>query len=75
MNPVQIIINGHQAELGGYLPQLIYSLDIKLLANVQIHQQQATLLKAWLNRLVDALKAEYVTYNNTLVKSSELRKF
>ena len=42
---------------------------------LQVDPAQATFIKAWLNDVVDRLDTEYLLYNGTLIKSTELRKF
>lgn len=75
MNPVQITINGHSAELGGYIPVKVYSLDIKLHINVNVSKPQATQIKAWLNEVMKRLDTQYVSYNGTLILATDLKEF
>ena len=77
MQPILISINKQQVQIGYQLPDVItqLSLDLNTLIQLQCEQHEVALIKAWLNDVVDRLDTEYVSYNGTLVKSTDLRKF
>lgn len=77
MEPILISINKQQVQLGCILPDKIteFALQTNSFIQLQVDPAQATWIKAWLNDVVDRLDTEYVLYNETLVKSTELRKF
>lgn len=77
MQPILILINSQPVQIGCQLPDVItqLSLDLNPFIQLQCEQHEVAIIKAWLNDVVDRLDTEYVTYNGTLVKSTELRKF
>ena len=77
MQPILISINKEQVQIGCQLPDVItqLSLDLNTLIQLQCKQHEVALIKAWLNDVVDRLDTEYVLYNGTLIKSTDLRKF
>ena len=77
MQPILISINKQQVQIGCQLPDVItqLSLDLNPFIQLQCEQHEVALIKAWLNDVVDRLDTEYVAYNGTLIKSTELRKF
>ena len=77
MQPILISINKQQVQIGCQLPDVItqLSLDLNTLIQLQCEQHEVALIKAWLNDVVDRLDTEYVAYNGTLIKSTDLRKF
>lgn len=77
MQPILILINNQSVQIGCQLPDVItqFSLDLNPLIQLQCEQHEATYIKAWLNDVVDRLDTEYVLYNGTLIKSTDLRKF
>ena len=77
MEPILISINRQQVQIGCPLPDTIteFAIQTNPFIRVQVDPAQATYIKAWLNNLVDRLDIEYVLYNGTLIKSTELRKF
>ena len=77
MQPILISINKQQVQIGCQLPDVItqLSLDLNPFIQLQCEQHEATFIKAWLNNVVDRLDTEYVLYNGTLIKSTDLRKF
>jgi hypothetical protein len=77
MEPILISINKQHVQLGSPLPDVITELAIQTnpFILLQVDSAQATFIKAWLNDVVDRLDTEYVLYNGTLIKSTELRKF
>ena len=77
MQPILILINNHPVQIGCQLPESItqLSLDLNPLIQLQCERHEVALIKAWLNDAVDRLDTEYVLYNGTLVKSTDLRKF
>ena len=77
MQPILILINNQPVQIGCQLPDAItqLSLDLNPFIQLQCEQHEVTLIKAWLNNVVDRLDTEYVLYNGTLVKSADLRKF
>ena len=77
MQPILISINKEQVQIGCQLPDVItqLSLDLNPLIQLQCEQHEVSLIKAWLNDIVDRLDTEYVLYNGTLIKSTDLRKF
>ena len=77
MQPILILINNQPVQIGRKLPDIItqLSLDLNPLIQLQCAQHEIALIKAWLNDVVDRLDNEYVLYNGTLIKSTELRKF
>ena len=64
-------------QIGCKLPESItqLSLDLNPFIQLQCKQHEVTIIKAWLNDVVDRLDTEYILYNRTLIKSTELRKF
>ena len=77
MEPILISINKQQVQLGCKLSNKIteFAVHTTLFIRLEVEPAQATWIKAWLNDIVDRLDTEYVLYNGTLVKSTELRKF
>ena len=77
MQPILILINNQHVQIGCQLPDVItqLSLDLNPFIQLQCEQHEVALIKAWLNDVVDRLDTEYVSYNGTLIKSTELRKF
>ena len=77
MQPILISINKEQVQMGCPLPDVITQLilDLNPFIQLQCEQHEVALIKAWLNDVVDRLDTEYVAYNGTLVKSTDLRKF
>ena len=77
MQPILILINNQPVQIGCKLPDAItqLSLDLNPFIQLQCEQHEVALIKAWLNNVVDRLDTEYVAYNGTLVKSTDLRKF
>lgn len=70
-----MIINDIEYRLGQALPSEINSAILYVSPNEIIVSQSVTQLKAWLNDFKSKLKCEYITYNGTLIKSSELKSF
>ena len=77
MQPILILINNQPVQIGCQLPDIItqLSLDLNPFIQLQCEQHEVALIKSWLNDVVDRLDTEYVSYNETLIKSTELRKF
>ena len=77
MQPILILINNQHVQIGCQLPDVItqLSIDLNPLIQLQCEQHEVVLIKAWLNDVVDKLDTEYVAYNGTLIKSTDLRKF
>ena len=77
MQPILILINNQLVQIGCQLPDVItqLSLDLNTFIQLQCEQHEVALIKAWLNDVVDRLDTEYILYNGTLIKSTELRKF
>lgn len=75
MNPLQIQINGMAIQLGAPLPSKIHHLSIQLLFPIQLPIEQSSLVKQWLNQIIDNLDCEYISYNNILIPSKDLKKF
>ena len=77
MQPILILINNQPVQIGCQLPDVItqLSLDLNPFIQLQCEQNEVALIKAWLNDVVDRLDTDYVAYNGTLVKSTDLRKF
>ena len=77
MQPILISINKQQVQIGCQLPDIITELAIQTnpFIRLQVDPAQTTFIKAWLNDVVDRLDTEYVSYNGTLIKSTDLRKF
>ena len=77
MQPILILINNQPVQIGCQLPDAItqLSLDLNTFIQLQCEQHEVALIKAWLNDVVDRLDTEYVLYNGTLIKSTDLRKF
>jgi len=72
-----IIVNGVNTKIGNPLPAEVSQLEIKiskLSMAINIPKLQTPLVKLWLEELADKLTCDYVTYNNVLVKVSELEK-
>lgn len=76
MDPIIIIINGQQVQLGSPLPTSIHSFSVQRTSPfpIEIDQQSALVIRQWLNNIRDILDTEYVTYNNTLIKVTDLNK-
>lgn len=77
MEPILIIINKQQVQIGCKLPDSITELSIQTnpLIRLQCESSEVALIKAWLNDIVDRLDTEYVLYEGVLIRSDELRKF
>ena len=77
MQPILISINKEQVQIGCPLSNTIteFAIETNPFIRLQVDPAQATFIKAWLNDVVDRLGTEYVLYNGTLVKSTDLRKF
>lgn len=79
MNPldtITILVNGHRIPVGGVFPTPIHTLSVTTMGlPIGIHPEQSAQLKAWLNSIIEALDCDYVEYQNTLIPSSEVRRF
>lgn len=75
MQPHILVANGHPLQLGGNLPDRISSLFVLIPYGVAVPTAQTPMLKQWLNSLIDRLDCEYVTVEDSLVLSSDLRGF
>ena len=77
MEPILISINKQLVQLGCKLPNKIteFAVQTNPFIRLEVEPAQATFIKSWLNDVVDRLDTEYVSYNGTLVKSTDLRKF
>jgi len=75
MNPLLIIINGQHTQIGGYLPTSIHSFSVTLHFPMQIPTEQVPRVKQWLNTIMERLSTDYVSYNDTIIPSSELNRF
>ena len=77
MEPILISINKQLVQLGCKLSNKIteFALQTNPFIQLQVDPAQATFIKTWLNDVVDRLDTEYVSYNGTLIKSTDLRKF
>lgn len=73
--PFSIIINNQPYQLGQPPPTQITHLDITIHMPIQIPSNQTPHIKAWLNLIIERLDCDYVTYNGTLIPTSELTKF
>lgn len=76
MDPIIIIINGQHVQLGSPLPKSIHSFSVQRTSPfpIEIDKQSALVIRQWLNNIIDILDTEYVTYNNTLIKVTDLNK-
>ena len=74
-HPFSIHINGSLYQFGLPLPDKIHHLAVYLHFNTQIPYEDASALKAFLNNVIDRLTCEYVSYNDILIPTSELKKF
>ena len=77
MQPILISINKQLVQILCPLPVTIHELAIQTnpFIQLQVDPIQAAQIKQWLNDIVDRLDTEYVLYNGTLIKSTDLRKF
>jgi len=75
MEPYVILTNGRYVQLLGDIPDRITSLDIKLHMNIRFEHGMLLHIKDWLNKIMDRLDCEYVTYQNVLIPANELKKF
>ena len=75
MEAYLIKINGVPVQLLGQLPIVIISLDVKLFANIQFQHGMVLHIKDWLNKIMEKLDCEYVTYQDVIIPISELKKF
>ena len=77
MQPILITINKQQVQIGCKLPDSITELSIQTnpLIQFQCEPHEVSIIKAWLNDIVDRLDTEYVLYEGVLIRSDELRKF
>ena len=77
MQPILISINKEQVQIGCPLPDTIteFAIETNPFIRLQVDPAEVALIKVWLNDVVDRLDTEYVSYNGTLVKSTDLRKF
>ena len=77
MEPILISINKQLVQLGCKLPDKIteFAVQTNPFIQLQVDPTEATFIKSWLNDIVDRLDTEYVLYNGTLIKSTDLRKF
>ena len=77
MQPLLILINNQPVQIGCKLPESItqFNINLNLFIRLQCEHHEVALIKAWLNDVVDRLDTEYVAYNGTLVKSTDLKKF
>ena len=77
MQPILISINKEQVQIGCPLPDMIteFAIETNPFIRLQVDPAEATFIKAWLNDVVDRLDTEYISYNGTLIKTTDLRKF
>jgi len=77
MEPVVIIANQSNIIIGQQFPTPITSLEIivsPIATQVLVDYNQALLIKQWLRGLIEHTTAEYITYNDTLIATSELKE-
>ena len=75
MNSLNVVINNRSYQIGQRLPESITNLEITIQGRFQIPKEQSVMIKAWLNELKRKIKCQYISYNNVLIKSSELKEF
>jgi len=72
-----ITINNQPTELGTPLPNVIYQADIQLathpMMRIPIPQSQIPLVESWCKTLITNATCEYITYNNILNLTSNLK--
>jgi len=75
MEAYLIEINGVPVQLLGPLPSVITSLDIEVFINVRFEHGMVLHIKDWLNKIMQGLDCEYVTYQKVIIPANELKKF
>ena len=76
MKPYSILINGKSFELLQPIPDEITTFSVnftKLPISIGVMKQEVPVIKAWLQKLVANTVAEYVVYNNTIIKTVDLK--
>ena len=68
-----IVINGTPFQLGAPLPPTITSLIVQIPPGIAIPSHQSPNIRSWLSSLQSALTCKYVTFNGTLILTSDLR--
>lgn len=72
-----ITVNNQPTELGAPLPDAIYQADITLathpLMRIPIPTYQIPIIKNWCKTLITNATCEYITYNNVLNLTSDLK--
>lgn len=75
LEPFSIIINRQPFQIGQPLPDTITDFEVMVHLNMQIPYAQVAQVKQWLNLVIERLDCDYVTYNGTLIPTSELQRF
>jgi len=70
-----IKLNNKPTNIGAMLPTAITSCIIESFPGMLIKNEQVPLVKRWLNDLVDNLTCEYMSFNGTLTKITDIKKF
>ena len=66
---IKFIVNRVQVELLGRLPEIITSLIVEVSSvYFEISDNQALLLKRWLNQVVERITSKYIEYQGALVR-------
>ena len=74
---IQIQINGTTMQIGQPLPTSVDTLVIvhqvhPMMPPQLVTVEQAVVIKAWLRELINKCTNEYIVYNGTLIKTTEL---
>jgi hypothetical protein len=72
---LSIKLNNTPVNIGAKLPETVNSLVIESFPGILIRTNQVPLVKQWLNSIVDKLTCEYVSFNGTLIKRINVKKF
>jgi len=75
MLPIQIIVNNKHINLLDTLPQEINSLNIAILMPIRVRPEAIFAIKKWLNALANNITCDFITYNNVLINTNEIKLF
>lgn len=78
MYNLKIVLNGVDTPLGAQLPDKISSCFITFErlfpVPIQVSQEQAAKIKAWLRTLIQNLDTDFISYNNILISTTNLKE-
>jgi len=73
---ITILINNLPVQIGSELPDVVNQLEVRIspLGILQVPKLQTPAIKQWIKLLISRLECDYITYNGTLIATSELKE-